>query len=84
MLHAKETGICSGGLFLWLMCTFTFPFYKSYCQLIAKITNSKKLSLQIRITLEMPPWVKSATDQTKQKRHQKKLPTSMTDPVHLR
>ena len=25
MLHAKESGISSGGLGLWLACTFTFP-----------------------------------------------------------
>ena len=27
MLHAKETGISSGCLGLWLVCTFTFLFY---------------------------------------------------------
>ena len=27
MLHAKETRIRSGHLGLWLVCTFTLPFY---------------------------------------------------------
>ena len=38
MLHAKETGISSGNLCLWLMCAFTFFTFKKSRQFFMKST----------------------------------------------
>lgn len=76
ILQAKETGISSGHLGLWFVCTFTFPFI--FQQVISgQWLSEKKVGTYVEVDMFGLP-----ADTVRRKYKTKVIPNNSINPVY--